>query len=468
MGEPLEAISITVKSKSRDPSTDPVTTDCRISTGGQDLNSATDVKLAVIAEVTQGSKPVLGAKVVAEVERPQGAPIFLTLKDDGSSADKIRNDGIYSRYFTRYRGTGRFSVRCQVEGDDSTNVNGGFTGGQKGWASKSFPQKPDPSNPVCCGSDALMPGASLSKTGNFTRKAAGGSFQVTVDHGSEDTTPPSKVTDLRLTEITSETATLEFTSPGDNLDSEEPPASYIVKLTAGNSTDFEDFEVEVTDADLVDSSLDPVSGGSNKRLSIKLTKFEDKTRYLAGVRALDEGGLLSPTSNLASIFIEQRPLRTHCPSEFHHVASDNCLLFKEQAENFNFIDSLFSCRDNGGFLAELNSDLRIEAFTSLLMDESSKSDISQWWIGLADYAEEGKWRWLHSGEDATSSIGQWPEVDNGLLWAPGSPDKNPDNNYDCAYATVVGRSVFLVDAECDFSSHIAPVCQCAAPHCVFP
>ena len=158
----------------------------------QDLNSATNVKLAVIAEVTQGSKPVLGAKVchqtwfnlvpnqsskwcpkmkvglplphyskvVAEVERPQGAPISLILKvepcrwqihtifsllaislilqnwhiwfwkqyfepqvisfgvgisllllkkeisdnfqDDGSSADKIKNDGIYSRYFTKF------------------------------------------------------------------------------------------------------------------------------------------------------------------------------------------------------------------------------------------------------------------------------------------------------------------------------------------------------------------------------
>ena len=32
---------------------------------------------------------------------------------------------------------------------------------------------------------------------------------------------------------------------GDNLDSEEPPASYIVKLTAGNSTHFEDFEVKI-------------------------------------------------------------------------------------------------------------------------------------------------------------------------------------------------------------------------------
>ena len=27
-----------------------------------------------------------------------------------------------------------------------------------GLISKSFPQRPDPTNPVCCGSDALMPG----------------------------------------------------------------------------------------------------------------------------------------------------------------------------------------------------------------------------------------------------------------------------------------------------------------------
>ena len=81
-----------------------------------------------------------------------------------------------------------------------------------------------------------------------------------------------QVTDLRLSGIDTEAATLEFTSPGgktsgnkvdnlpitifiksvihrnfyqgDNLDSEDPPASYIVKLTTGNSTKFEDFEVD--------------------------------------------------------------------------------------------------------------------------------------------------------------------------------------------------------------------------------
>ena len=71
--------------------------------------------------------------------------------------------------------------------------------------------------------------------------------------------------------------------------------------------------------------------------------FQQSNRYRAAVKAVDGAGLLSPTSNFASIFIEQRPLRTHCPRcknfkiflifffrEFHHVASDNCLLFKEQ------------------------------------------------------------------------------------------------------------------------------------------
>ena len=55
-----------------------------------------------------------------------------------------------------------------------------------------------------------------------------------------------------------------------------------------------------------------------------------------------------------------------------------------QASNLNFIDSLFSCRDNGGFLAELNSNLRIEAFTSLIMVSMIHTHLplscDQWWF----------------------------------------------------------------------------------------
>ena len=136
-----------------------------------------------------------------------------------------------------------------------------------------------------------------------------------------------------------------------------------------------------------------------------------------------------------------------------------------QASNLNFIDSLFSCRDNGGFLAELNSDLRIEAFTSLIMVSmihiclclvnnggfginTSGWKLVKWrqplvvgtlwlWRGGTFYHEtiivrvqewssartrkemilmmfvnKGKWRWLHSGEDATALFGL-------IEWAPG-------------------------------------------------
>ena len=77
-------------------------------------------------------------------------------------------------------------------------------------------------------------------------------------------------------------------------------------------------------------------------------------------------------------------------------------------------------------------------------DESLSSDVNRWWLGLSDYQEEvhtvfhetivrvqerlsarttkemilmmfvnkGKWRWLHSGEDATALFDL-------IEWAPG-------------------------------------------------
>ena len=182
--EDLDSVSVRVQSKSRDPSTDPVMTRCWISTGSQEIDTTTNVKLAVVAEVSQGSKPVVGARILAEVERPPDSagagqpPMQLELMDNGGGADKIKNDGTYARYlmlwikishdvifryFAKYTGSGRYSVKCQVSGDDDTNVNGGFTG------SRVFPRVPDPHSPLCCGSDAMPPGSVQSPTGNFTR-----------------------------------------------------------------------------------------------------------------------------------------------------------------------------------------------------------------------------------------------------------------------------------------------------------
>merc|ERR1719334_1266246 len=144
-------------------------TKCWIATGSQEIDTNVNVKLAVVAEVNQGSKPVIGAKVNAEIERPSDMngnpypPLVLGLADNGSGADKIKNDGVYSRYFAEFTGKGRYSVKCQVVGDETTGVNEGFIGDKVG---RMVSGTLNPHTPFCCGSNALAPGAIVTQTGN--------------------------------------------------------------------------------------------------------------------------------------------------------------------------------------------------------------------------------------------------------------------------------------------------------------
>jgi len=307
--EDLASISIKVESKSREPSTEPVMTRCWISSEAQDLDTTTNVKLGVVAEVSQGSKPVVGAKVEAIVERPMDSnnntqpPIELDLLDNGGGADKIRNDGTYSRYFTQYTGKGRYSVKCQVSGDSDTGVNGGFIG------ARVFPKVPDPHSPLCCGSDAMPEGSLVTPTGNFTRHAAGGAFRVKNDvDPSVDNFPPGKVTDLAVSNLDN-AVHLWFTSPGDDLDSTDPVAGYTIKYssTAGNLTgssfDNEDFNSVITEDDLLDSDLTPVGGGTVKEIKISKSIFTPERKYVFALKAKDESNNRSPVSNTAQLLI---------------------------------------------------------------------------------------------------------------------------------------------------------------------
>jgi len=307
--EDLASVSIKVESKSRDPSTDPVMTHCWISTGAEDIDTTTDIKLAVVAEVSQGSKPVVGAKVEALVERPSNSngdpqpPIQIQLLDNGSGADKIKNDGTYTRYFAKYTGKGRYSVKCQVSGDEETGVNDGFT------SSRVFPKIPDPHSPLCCGSDAMPPGTQTTPTGNFTRQAAGGAFQVTNEVDMDaDNIAPGRVTDLEANNLPDMIA-VQFTAPGDDLDSNDKAASYVVKYssTVGNLTgvnfDKDEFNTKITNNDLVNSTLDPEVGGTTKTFFIKDSLFPVGEKYVLALRAVDEKGNEGKVSNPVQIYL---------------------------------------------------------------------------------------------------------------------------------------------------------------------
>ena len=86
-----------------------------------------------------------------------------------------------------------------------------------------------------------------------------------------DRLSPVKVTTLTTLVVNSSAVRLRFTSPGDDLDSNDPPMKYVIKFGHNvNSTNFEDSCCEVMDDDLYGSStLDPISGGSIKDIYLR-------------------------------------------------------------------------------------------------------------------------------------------------------------------------------------------------------
>ena len=94
--------------------------------------------------------------------------------------DLIANDGLYSRYFTQFDGQTRYLLRCQVEGTEETDVNGGFvaTERQDDEEGRAYPLAG--AAPPCCGSNAFPDNFQATKTGVFTREVAGGSINVRI------------------------------------------------------------------------------------------------------------------------------------------------------------------------------------------------------------------------------------------------------------------------------------------------
>ena len=130
----------------------------------------------------------------------------------------------------------------------------------------------------------------------------------TVDLSLDDS-PPCQVTDLAVVEITEETIFIEFTAPGNNLDSDDKAAQYIFKYssTEGNLTednfDQMQFNTVVLQSDLVESNLHPVVGGTVKQVKMKSSTLEKDRKYVLAMKAKDEAGNYSPVSNKAHIFI---------------------------------------------------------------------------------------------------------------------------------------------------------------------
>ena len=79
----------------------PLVTKCWSNAGTGSL-SLSDDYLVIYAEVKQGNKPVILAEVKAVIEREGASPLEVILQDNGANPDITEQDGVYSRFVTRY------------------------------------------------------------------------------------------------------------------------------------------------------------------------------------------------------------------------------------------------------------------------------------------------------------------------------------------------------------------------------
>uniref|UniRef100_A0A2K6EUF1 Uncharacterized protein n=2 Tax=Propithecus coquereli TaxID=379532 RepID=A0A2K6EUF1_PROCO len=279
--------------RARSPVTVPVITTAHMSQNTAHYPSP----MIVYARVSQGFLPVLGISVTAIIETEDGHQVTLELWDNGAGADTVKNDGIYSRYFTEYHGNGRYSLKVHAQA-------------RKNAARLSLRQRQNKAlyipGYVENGKIILNPprpevkdDMAEAQVDYFSRVSSGGSFTVSGAPPNGNHThmfPPSKIRDLEA-KFKSDHIQLSWTAPGKVLDKGKADR-YIIRT----SKDFLDLKEDFDNAALINSSgLIPKAAGSRENFEFKPepSKRENGTKFYIAIQAIGEDNLTSEVSNIA-------------------------------------------------------------------------------------------------------------------------------------------------------------------------
>ncbi|XP_065137609.1 calcium-activated chloride channel regulator 3A-1-like [Paramisgurnus dabryanus] len=236
--------------------------------------------MIVFAEVSQNYRSIVNAEVWATLEPETGAPEIIQLLDNGAGADAFKDDGIYSRYFTKLV-KGRSSLKVRVRNKDG---QARFTLHRKSGVVNDKVKLNLPKLPV--NDQPLV-------VGNFTRTATGESFEVSFVSGTKPPNyPPNKITDLKA-EIKEDTVLLIWTAPGEDLDL-GTAKSYEIRW----SNDHEMLRLNFSDAFLVNTSaVSPQESGSVEQHSFNMIIQNGATIFFA-IRSEDKDAVKSKISNI--------------------------------------------------------------------------------------------------------------------------------------------------------------------------
>ncbi len=173
-----------------------------------------------------GYDPVLLASVSATVETPNGNNVKIQLYDNGIGADSIKNDGIYTAYFTQYELYGtykRYNVLVSAINDGKAKLKSGPPRKYKYLFQKRNKKTIGSQKANCF--DNFKQVLFFSKRNDnfepvneFSRVQNAGAFRL-ISNPTLDDIPPNRVTDFSIASVDeySQTVDLQWTSAGDNL-----------------------------------------------------------------------------------------------------------------------------------------------------------------------------------------------------------------------------------------------------------
>ncbi|XP_027251694.1 calcium-activated chloride channel regulator 3A-1-like isoform X2 [Cricetulus griseus] len=320
-----QLLTLTVTTRARSPTVSPVMATAHMSHNTAQYPSP----LMVYARVSQGFLPVLGASVTAVIEAEDGHRVTLELWDNGAGADTVKNDGIYTRYFTDYHGNGRYSLKVHVQARKNTARLSlrqqnkslyipGYIEDGKIITNPTRPEIQDTEAPV----------------EDFSRLTSGGSFIVSgAPPGGSHTHvfPPSKVTDLEA-EFKGDHIHLTWTAPGKVLDKGRAHR-YVIRMSWHSQDLQEDFH----NATLVNTSgLVPKEAGSKENFEFKpgSLKIGNSSMFYIAIQAVNEVSITSEISNIAQAV-------RFIPSQEPNISDLGTKMLSPSLTVFLFVATLF-------------------------------------------------------------------------------------------------------------------------------
>ncbi|KAG8555801.1 hypothetical protein GDO81_017820 [Engystomops pustulosus] len=299
-----QSLGVIVSSKAADVNVPPVTVNAHMNTATNSYPNP----MIVYAAVNQGLLPVKGAKVTAIIQPASGKEEILELLDNGAGADIVRNDGVYSRYFTAFKTNGRYNLKVRVEG-----VKGKSRLAVRRSRAFYTPGYVD-NGKVTLNSPRSEHGDENLNLGEFSRIASGGAFDVSniPPNIPQDIYKPDKITDL-YGDIKNGEITLSWTATGDDLDQ-------------GNATSY-DLRMSTSPKELRDnfygsvfinvSTLTPLPAGSTETFTFtpENVVIKNGTILYFALVASDKMSQKSDISNIAqaALFIPPPPAPTTAP-----------------------------------------------------------------------------------------------------------------------------------------------------------